>query len=470
MRVTILGRDISLARSELRLAAAVGCALIGLVASNEPARAQRVGDPCTTADRQPGTYQQSTDPFTGVTTIVCSANGGPGGGSSRRGLAPNPYFQYLDPFNPNLGPIGYGMWAGMGYWGGAGYGMPSQLGGPIQFSLFGSDNASGVYAGVGASSTWNSGYRVTDSAGAVPAGALAPGFHALESRAGVNLTADGTRLLDLNAIQQLLFGVTLSYRRSDMDFGTSVLTPGVTSAGSVRRNGYTLAGTVDYAIDTIYFSGYAAVDWSHADITNAVLQSQGGTNGAGYQLSATAGKIFPLFNSTGVNPVMFVKAPPRAVGGYAVFVDVSGRLGYLSMRDNGFTDSSGFIYGTEQLSYWATGARANLVAAIPTGRATWMPYVGVTFDQQLSFRHTFDIPNQAAAVADTFSFGQGRTWWGVQGGLNVLDRGGLKAGFNAYYRASSDTSVLGGGLFLKVPLFADTVAPARDSGIRALSK
>jgi hypothetical protein len=110
------------------------------------------------------------------------------------------------------------------------------------------------------------------------------------------------------------------------------------------------------------------------------------------------------------------------------------------------------------------------VAAIPTGRATWMPYVGVTFDQQLSFRHTFDIPNQAAAVADTFSFGQGRTWWGVQGGLNVLDRGGLKAGFNAYYRASSDTSVLGGGLFLKVPLFADTVAPARDSGIRALSK
>src|SRR5262249_7587574 len=155
------------------------------------------------------------------------------------------------------------MWAGMGYWGGGGYGTPSQLGGPIQFSLFGSDNASGVYAGVGASSTWNSGYRVTDTAGGGPARAPAPGLPALGSRAGVNLTADGTRLLDLNAIQQLLFGVTLSYRRSDMDFGTSVLTPGVTSAGSVRRSGYTLAGTVDYTIDTIYFSGYAAVDWSH---------------------------------------------------------------------------------------------------------------------------------------------------------------------------------------------------------------
>jgi hypothetical protein len=57
-----------------------------------------------------------------------------------------------------------------------------------------------------------------------------------------------------------------------------------------------------------------------------------------------------------------------------------------------------------------------------------MPYVGVTFDQQLGFRHTFDIPNQAAAVADTFNFAQGQTWWGVQAGLDILDRGGVKAG------------------------------------------
>jgi hypothetical protein len=72
--------------------------------------------------------------------------------------------------------------------------------------------------------------------------------------------------------------------------------------------------------------------------------------GVGYRLSATAGKIFPLFNSTGVDPRMFVKAPPRSVGGYAVFLDVSGRLGCRNVRDDGFTDTSGFIYGTEQLS------------------------------------------------------------------------------------------------------------------------
>src|SRR5216683_6344684 len=63
-------------------------------------------------------------------------------------------------------------------------GLP--LGGPVQFSLFGSDSASGVYAGVGTSSTWNSGYRVTDTAGVIAPNSLAPGFRSLDSRAGVN--------------------------------------------------------------------------------------------------------------------------------------------------------------------------------------------------------------------------------------------------------------------------------------------
>jgi hypothetical protein len=455
------------------LVAAVGCALIGLVASNEPARAQRIGDPCTTADGQPGTYQQSTDPFTGVTTIVCSATGGPGGGGGRRGVTPIPLID--GPYTrPN--PIDAGFTPN--YW--TGWWMahvvplegtvPPRLGGPVEFRLFGS-GASGAYTGVDVSGIRNSGYRVTDTAGAIPAGALAPGSRSLDAGAGFSVLADGTRLFDLNAAQVLLLGATFDYHRRDTDYGTSALTPGAVSAGSIRRNDYTLAGTVDYGIDTIYLSGRAAVNWSHADITNAVLQSQGDTTGVGYQLSATAGKIFPLFNSTGANPAMFVKAAPRSAGGYALFLDLNGGFGYFNMRDNGFTDTSGFIYGTEQLSYWTASARANLVAAIPTGRATWMPYVGVTFDQQLGFRHTFDIPNQVAAVADTFSFGQGRTWWGVQGGVSIFDRGGIKAGLNAYYRASSDTSILGGSLSLKVPFFADAVAPAaRDSGIRVLSK
>jgi hypothetical protein len=54
--------------------------------------------------------------------------------------------------------------------------------------------------------------------------------------------------------------------------------------------------------------------------------------------------------------------------------------------------------------------------------------------------------------------------------LDLLDRGGVKAGVNDYYRASSDTSILGGGLFLKVPFFAEPAVAAKDSGIRVLSK
>jgi hypothetical protein len=227
---------------------------------------------------------------------------------------------------------------------------------------------------------------------------------------------------------------------------------------------------VGYQVDTIYFSSRAAIDWSRVDVTDSIQRSQGATDGVDYRLSLMAGKIFSLFNSTGVAPTMFVKAPPKIARGYAVFLDVSGRLGYRNAQDNGFTDSSGFIYGTEQLSYWTFGVRANLVAAIPAGRFTWLPYVGLTFDRQLGFRHTYDIPNQVAAVADTYYFDQGQTWWGVQTGLGILDRGGVKAGVNAYYRASSDTSVLGGNLFLKVPFFVDAIVPAKDSGIRVLSK
>jgi hypothetical protein len=147
-------------------------------------------------------------------------------------------------------------------------------------------------------------------------------------------------------------------------------------------------------------------------------------------------------------------------------VDVNGTLGYRNVREDGFTDTSGFVYGTEQLSYGTLGGEANLVAVIPSGRFAWMPYVGLTFAQQFGFRHTFDL----VSATDTLNFAQGQTWWGVQTGLSILDRVGVKAGIGAYYRTSSDTSVLGGNLFLKVPFFADAVVPTKDSGIRVLPK
>jgi hypothetical protein len=200
------------------------------------------------------------------------------------------------------------------------------LGGPIQFNLF--DSASGAYAGFDASRTRNSGDRVTDAAGAVAPNSLAAGSHSFDVGGGAKITADGAQLFDLNANHRLLFDLSFDYHHSSMDFGTSALTPGVASAGSVKRDIFTVAGGVDYMIDTWYFRGLAAFHWSDADIVNntTTAGAQGRTDGQGFSLSAKIGNIIPLFNSTGVNPAIIVKAPPRSVGGYAMFLDVNGRV------------------------------------------------------------------------------------------------------------------------------------------------
>jgi hypothetical protein len=341
----------------------------------------------------------------------------------------------------------------------------------VQFSLYGSDSASGVYAGADVSGTRNSGYRVTDTAGVIASNSLAPDFRSLDGGGGINITADGARLLDLNANQRLLIGLTGDYHYNSTDFGTSALTPGVTNSGSLRRNIYTLAGAASYAINSLYFSGRAAVDWSHADITNNINTpgAQGDTSGRGYSLNMTVGNVFPLFGTIGRNPAAIVKAPPKATGGYAVFLDVSGHFGYVRERDDGFVDSAGFVYGTEQLSYSYLGARARLMAVVPDRGFAWMPFVGVTVDRQLGFSHTFDIPAQVATVADTLNFAQDNTFWGVEAGLDILSRGSAKFGVKTFYQSSSDTHTAGGSLFVKIPLW-EPAPVTQSSGIRVLSK
>jgi hypothetical protein len=245
-----------------------------------------------------------------------------------------------------------------------------------------------------------------------------------------------------------------------MDFGTSALTPGVANAGATNRDIYTVSGSARYMSGLFYLSGVAAFDWSRADITNNLDNGTGNTNGHGYALRGAVGRLFPLFNTTGVNPAMPTKSPPSPRnGGYAVFLDVSGHLGYRNEMDSGFTDSTGFVFGTEQYSYTDLGAKANLVAVIPTGGYAWMPYVGVTIDRQLGFTHTLDV----VTTADTLNFGQSNTYWGVQGGVNLLNRGSVTLGVNAFYQASGDTNTVGGNVVLKIPLWQPPVA---DSGIR----
>ena len=87
--------------------------------------------------------------------------------------------------------------------------------------------------------------------------------------------------------------------------------------------------------------------------TNNVDSGTGNTNGEGYGFGGSAGYILPLWNTTGVSTsAMPTKAPPSPrYGGYATFVDLSGHVLYRNDWDNGFTDSTGFVFGTERISY-----------------------------------------------------------------------------------------------------------------------
>ena len=474
MRALILGSELSLSRAEIRRIAAAGGVLAALLGGIGSAQAQAVGTPCTTPDGLPGTIQLSTNPFTGVTTTVCSATGGTApnsGPSSNRTRQPLPALSpwAVRPEWSLYGRFHDSPWFQAYMLAHAPGAQGTQfLGGPIQFNIFGSDSAAGVYTGGDVSGTRNSGYRVTDTAGAFAPNSLAPDSRSLDGGGGINITADGARLLDLNANQRLLVGLTGDYHYSKTDYGTSPLTPGVTNAGSVRRDIYTVAGSVNYAVGGLYVSGRAAVDWSHADITNNIVAAgaQGDTKGRGYALHATVGNVFPLSGTTAHNPATIVKAPRRATGsGYGLFLDLSGHYGYRHERDDGFTDSTGFVYGTEQLSYSYLGARARLVAVIPSYGFAWMPFIGVTVDRQLGFSHTFDIPAQAATGADTFFFTQANTFWGAEAGLDILTRGTAKFGAKAFYQSSSDTHTTGGSLFVKIPLWEPPAVPV-DSGIR----
>jgi hypothetical protein len=389
-------------------------------------------------------------------------------------------FSYLDPWGW-MGNSGgqWNGWAPMGFGGEDGgpihfgsaasdaaeasFNAPNQLGGPVKFSMYSSDSASGLFGAAGVAAARNSGYQVSDSAGTT-AGQL-PGFHSLSAGGGFNAAADGTRIIGYNGDQRLLFNLNFGYQRDDTQYGTSALTPGVANAGSVNSDIYTLAGSATYTRDTYYLAAGASYDWSHAAITNNVDGGTGNTNGGSYTVGASAGNWFQLYGTTRPSPAMPTKAPPATVGGNALFLTLAGSVNYRNEWNNGFTDTTGFMFGTEQVSFTDLGAQAKLVAVMPSRGFSWMPYVGVSVDRQLGFSHTFDIPTQAATTADTLFIDQSNTFWGVQTGLTILSRSGISAGINGFYSSSADTNIIGGSVSLKIPFYYGP-APTGDSGIR----
>lgn len=326
------------------------------------------------------------------------------------------------------------------------------------------------YAGLDVSSTHSSGARISDTAGVITTpNALAPGYRSWDTGGGINLSYDASRALNLDRNQQLWFGLTGDFRSDSANFAASALTPGGpnANAASTRSNMSTIVGSANYRVDSLYFSGVAAFDFSHVDVTNnfIVPGAQGSTDGRGYAVGATVGKLFSIFNTTGLNPASIVKAPPQTLGGSALYVDVSGHYLYRHEHEDAFSDSSGFAYGTGQLSYSDIGARARLLGVVPDRGFAWMPYVGATFDHTLGLRETLDIPAQGATPADTLIFSPANNFWGAELGLDIFSANSAKFGMKAFYQASADTRTTGGSAYIKIPLWdPDTVSA--DSGLR----
>jgi Outer membrane protein beta-barrel domain/Omptin family len=345
------------------------------------------------------------------------------------------------------------------------FGAPMHLGGPISLSMYGNS-----FAGVGASTNWSNGYKLSDTAGIIAApNALTPGYRSWNNAGGINLSLDASRLLALPTNQGLLFGLSGAYDYADTRYMSSAQTPGGVNANaaSTNQNIFTLTGSATYFLNKFYLKGVTSFDWNTTNLTtNFVIPgTTGKTNGGGYHLGITAGEYIPLFGTIAFKSDSATKTPPPNVnGGYMVMLDVSGHYAYSHEQENSFTDTTGFVYGDQKLSYNDVGVRGDLMGIILDRELAWMPFVGVAFDKQLGLSDTFNFPAQLGNPSDTLIISPSTNWLSTEVGLNLLTPSGTKFGVKAFYQTSTDTQSVGGSVFLRIPF--EQFARATDSGIR----
>jgi len=293
---------------------------------------------------------------------------------------------------------------------------------------------------------------ITDTAGLAPPGTTAPTVRDLAGGGGLFGTLDVSRSFNLNANQQLIIGGVFDYQNDGITNGP---VPGFASAGSLRRDGYTVAGMFLYSMDRAYLQGVLAGELGNSSSVNNTTGGAGSFTSEGISTDFRIGNAFSLFRTAAPDvPSYPVKAMPvkAPVAGNEVFLDLSAHLASEYHRDNAFTDSTGFITGNQTLQYWQAGAKAKLFENIPYNGLIWTPWVAGTIDQQFGFTDSILIPVQAAVpTGDTFFVSQAHTYWGAQAGFDVVNAAGWKFGIKGFYTASSDTTILSGDIFLKIP-------------------
>jgi hypothetical protein len=247
--------------------------------------------------------------------------------------------------------------------------------------------------------------------------------------------------------QRLLIGGFLDHDSQHTTYSTPL------SLGNTSRSIYEFGPYVRYDLgDAHIFWGISGLLGSGSE-TNYTASSMGSFNSSGFATAAVLGKTFWLYNGLSYqNPPPPTGPRPPPIGGYAFQVDLSGHGGYFDDHTGGFTDSAGFITGTEQYHYGFAGARAELVATLPSERLVWNPFVALAVDQKFAFTHTVSVPTQPGFAGDTLSFSEGQTTPGGYAGVRIRDASGISVGLDGFYRHSSNISSLGGEVDIAFPL------------------
>ena len=293
-------------------------------------------------------------------------------------------------------------------------------------------------------------YGITDTAGVIPAGTTAS---VKESSGGGGIAGvyNASRFLPSN--QGLVFTGFFDYGSSNVSVGTiSGLV--AAAAGSGQTNTYTFGGSVFYNVGKTYLQAIGAYNVGNGTEAFAGDGSTGSYNTRGYTADLRLGHVFVLANTiSSASPGIITKAPPKPVGGYMVGLDVSGHVGYDNQQMLGYTDSTGFVFGTDTTQYGELGGRAKLFALVPRNGFDWTPFVAVTVDQRFGFSSNLIIPNQALlAGGDLVGLQAAQTFWGTQLGLDVRGPNGWTVGVKGFYSASADTNIIGGNAYVKIPL------------------
>jgi hypothetical protein len=291
-------------------------------------------------------------------------------------------------------------------------------------------------------------------------GSTTGGYREVGSGGGIGGVYDASYLFGPN--QNLIWRGSFDYTRSRVNYGPTagLVALGVgTGAGTATSDNYSFSGSVLYRNYGTYAVAAAGYNFGRGSEFQTVDNSSGSYDSNGYFVDVKLGHLFMLANTITAARPMVTKAPVKPADGYAIGLDLSGHLGYQKSRDGGFTDSTGFIYGTEQVQFGDGGLKAKLVAFVPRNGVVWQPYIAGTVDSQFGFSHTSFIPTQVAlAGGDVVSFSQATTSVGAQVGLDVQARNGWIVGVNGFYSRSSDTEIAGGRAFLKIPFGPTTVA------------